>query len=224
MFASVAETVVGTACGQIGVGEKQQNRRSQSVAVVRLHDQSVFAVNDDFRHVPDAVERPPALNERFAQKQSATLRCGATRSRPCSRPPVCLEYPSDIPSSTRCRSGRLDRLPFAPISPAPAAGASADENQNAHPAAGDARFARLPLIELAFVGRIMRCSDDRCFRRKSPSRRNFIGSCLGENFSRSTGRSDHFDFFGRDPVLLDEFFFDHLGVGGQFLRNPVPGK
>src|SRR5437899_12433426 len=67
MFAGVAETFVGAACGQIFVGEKEQDRRSQSVAVVRLNDQYVFTVNDDLRLVHDV--RPydtPSCGNRFS--------------------------------------------------------------------------------------------------------------------------------------------------------------
>ena len=68
MFAGVAKTVVGAARGQICVGEKEQNCRRQSIAVVRLNDQSVFAVNDDFRNIADSCRNDrSAAGKRFAQ-------------------------------------------------------------------------------------------------------------------------------------------------------------
>src|SRR4029077_16610324 len=54
MFAHVSETVLAAACGKIFVGKEKQDCGRERVAVVRLDDQSVFAVNNDLGNVADS--------------------------------------------------------------------------------------------------------------------------------------------------------------------------
>ena len=130
MLARITETVLSATCSQICVGEKQQNSRGQSVAVVWLYDQSIFAVNDNFGNIADPCRDDwPAAGERFAQNNRRRFSVARrdydhVRSRKNVRNVPAISHHQHIPVQT----GAVDCFAH-PFFPAPAASGFADENK-----------------------------------------------------------------------------------------------